>query len=159
MRQLFLSFDGRIRTKDTRRPPHASPWWSRIISCRVADPWIGFWVSAFPEKHFLPSLLPVATSHPYPIRDPLLRFLPPSNHVIQTRASTVVFELSQFLDSYLVTFFASLLRLGGLVPLVSSSHHPFHASVSLLSLSLAIVLPINPSGMMPTRTRRVAADS
>lgn len=52
MRQLFLSFEGRIRTKDTRRPPHASPWWSRIISCRVADPWIGFWVSAFPEIRF-----------------------------------------------------------------------------------------------------------
>lgn len=57
MRQLFLSFEGRIRTKDTRRPPHASPWWSRIISCRVADPWIGFWVSAYPEIRLLPSLL------------------------------------------------------------------------------------------------------
>lgn len=58
MRQLFLSFDGRIRTKDTRRPPHASPWWSRIISCRVAEPWIGFWVSAFPEKHLLLRFFP-----------------------------------------------------------------------------------------------------
>lgn len=58
MRQLFLSFEGRIGTKDTRRPPHASPWWSRIIY-RVAWLILGLASGCLltPEICLLPSLL------------------------------------------------------------------------------------------------------
>lgn len=96
MRQLFLSFEGRIRTKDTRRPPHASPWWSRIISCRVADPWIGFWVSAYPEIRLLPSLL-------------LHRIL---LSIIPCLCSYTYLESRRFFDTFILSF-PSIVKLFG----------------------------------------------
>lgn len=51
-----MSFDGRIRTKDTRGPPHASPWWSRIYRVAWLIPGLASGCLLTPRKHF-PSLL------------------------------------------------------------------------------------------------------
>lgn len=133
MRQLFLSFDGRIRTKDTRRPPHASPWWSRIISCRVADPWIGFWVSAFPEKHLLLRFFP---SQNFPL---FLSFLYISavrveSHTFRTSMFSFLFQSRTPLVSRLAVFFSSFvidrLSIFSLFPRTSDFFFRFHTFVS-----------------------------
>lgn len=146
MRQLFLSFDGRIRTKDTRRPPHASPWWSRIISCRVADPWIGFWVSAFPEKHLLLRFFP---SQNFPL---FLSFLYISairveSHTFRTSMFSFLFQSRTPLVSRLAVFFSSFvidrLSIFSLFPRTSDFFFVFTRSslrAFLLFLSFAIVL-------------------
>lgn len=98
MRQLFLSFEGRIGTKDTRRPPHGSPWWSRIIY-RVAWLILGLASGCLltPEICLLPSLL---------LHRILLLSIIPSLY-------SYYFESRRFFDTFIPSSFLSIVKLLG----------------------------------------------
>lgn len=96
MRQLFLSFEGRIGTKDTRRPPHASPWWSRIIY-RVAWLILGLASGCLLTPEILPSLL---------LHRILLLSIIPSLY-------SYYFESRRFFDTFIPSSFLSIVKLLG----------------------------------------------